>query len=636
MVTSSIYIEKSLTSILTGLQHELCNNQISVVKKNHLTLQRLTNFIAELNCDFFHEKLKDRLRDNINFLHVIPTSLEPLTDDWGRCTYFFSIIGTYKLLIYQPGTPTFLSSIKKDCDLVAIHDNCQQNGAILGMGCACFLADFATYLCCLYQENCFKMKLDSSNFHPNVYEISLETCLQKFVDEDRDAHGRLIEIKDLLLNLSGKDEVKYEIYQPYFYAKDIEVLRGEKQNITTNFYKKISDEEFISILEKRDDCRTYQHIENYFNDNSSNVKQCLFFLKSEPWKIIRDILMSKNGIFRDPILARRWLTMTFDVFEQQLQSSISMSSKTTSIATVTNVSNDIETLERNYDLLKNEKLMEYFTQVQRSLQSLFQSAVIADADIFAIQQSDFNRSIQVIADLVPEAKTILQSISNIIVSISQKGIKKKLDELCNLCVRFPCLPELLARKITIMKRDFIMNLKDNNTIGLCSKLDRIIIANNRTKDWSIQQRLALRDTKVLEACCIQLICKEDINPLRESHAEDIVNKISNAFKNTQLNIQLSKDLSINEQPTFFHRREPFSIPDSFFDQHTNHKFMKRMANNEDPIEYRDRVKQYLMELNADKIQDLLGSIDPSDSQLNPLFILLLEVKKEKKHVCIIS
>ncbi|CAF2529073.1 unnamed protein product [Rotaria sp. Silwood2] len=636
MLTSSIYIEKSLSSIVSGLQEELSNTQTSVVKKNHLVLQQLTNFVAELNCDFFNEKLKDRLKDNINFLHVIPTSSNPLTDEWGRCTYFFAIIGTFKLLIYQPGTPTFISSVEKDSDLVAIHDNCQQNGAILGMGCACFLADFVTYLCSLYQENCTKMKLDSSNFHPSAYKISLETCLQKFVDEDRDSHGRLIEMKDLLLNLGGKNEIKYESFQPYFYAKDIEVLRGEKPILTSHFYKQLSNGEFTSILEKRDYCRTYQHIEKYFHDNSSSIEQCLNFLKSEPWKIIHDTLMNKNGIFKDPILARRWLTITFDIFEQQLASSISMSSNITSATTVINVSNDMEKLERDYDLLRNEKLMEYFTQVQRGLQSLFQSAVVADADIFAIRTPDLSKNIQVIGDLVPEAKTILQSVSNIIVSINQKGIEKKLDELCNLCVRFPCLPELLARKITIMKRDYIMNLKDADTIGLCSKLDTIVKGNNRSKNWSIQQRLAVRDTKILEACCIQLICQDDINPLRATHVEDIANKISNAFKNTQLSVQISKDLTINEQPIFFQRREPFVIPNSFFEQHTNHKFMKRMANNEDPIEYRDRVKQYLMELSSEKIQDLLGSIDPSDTQLNPLFILLLEVKKEKKNSCTIS
>ncbi|CAF3480260.1 unnamed protein product [Rotaria socialis] len=344
------------------------------------------------------------------------------------------------------------------------------------------------------------MKLDSStNFHPNAYKISLETCLQKIVDE------------------------------VLFLCEDIEVLRGEKQDITANFYKNISNEESVSILRIRDHSRTYQNIENYFHEHLSNVEQFLRFLKSEPWKIIHDTLMTKIEIFKDPTLGKRWLTITFDLFEQQLESSITKSSNPMSITTAIHVPCDIERLERDYDLLRNEKLMKYFTQVQRGLQSLFLSAVIADADIFAIRSPDLSKNFQNIDDLVPEAKTILQTISNIFTSISQKRIQNKLDELYNLCVRFPCIPELLARKITVRKRDFIMNLTDNDKIGLCSKLDTIIIANNRTQHLSVQQRLALRDTKKLDACSIQLIRQDEINPLKESRVDDIGNKISPAF-----------------------------------------------------------------------------------------------------------
>lgn len=636
MMASSTYVENSLSSILSGIQEELWNMETSIIRKNQFILQQLTNFTAELNCEFFYEKVRERVNENINFLHVLPISSNPLADHWGRSTYFFAMLGTFKLLIYQPGTPTFISSVTKDSDLVAHHDNCQQNGPILGMGCACFLADFVTCLCRLYQENCSKMKLDSSNFHPNAYEASLETCLQTFVDEDRDAHGRLIEMKDHLLSLGGQKEIKHELFQPYFYAKDIAILRAQKQDSAENLYRPMSSKEFKTILEKRNNDRTYQHLENYFDDDRLNVEQGLSFLKSEPWKIIRENLLKKNGIFKDLTLARRWLNITFDLFEEQLQLSTPTSSIVLSSSAISNVSYDAEKLERDYDLLRNEKLMEYFTQIQRGLQSLFHSAIIADADIFAFRTPDLSKNIQNIADLVPEAKTILQGISNIITTITQRGIEKKLDELCNLSVRFPCLPELVSKKVTIMKRDYIMNLKDNDDIGLCNRLDTIVKTNNRSKNWSIQQRLAARDTKILEACCVQLICQDDINPLRESRVEDIANKISNAFRHTQLSLHLSRDLSINEQPPLFQRREPFSIPNSFFNEHTNHKYMKRMANNEDPIEYRDRIKQYLLELSDEKIQNLLGSIDPSDHQLSPLFILLLEVKKEKKKSCILS
>jgi hypothetical protein len=44
-----------------------CDDELSIMKKSHRILQRLTTFVTELNNEFFNEKLKDRLGDNINF-----------------------------------------------------------------------------------------------------------------------------------------------------------------------------------------------------------------------------------------------------------------------------------------------------------------------------------------------------------------------------------------------------------------------------------------------------------------------------------------------------------------------------------------------------------------------------------------
>lgn len=630
-----MYIETGLSCILSGMENVLCDDQLSMLKKNYHILQRLTNIVVELNCEFFNEKLKDRLRENYNFLHMLSSSNDPLVDSWGRCTYFFSKIGPYTLLIYQPGTPTFLSSVKKDCDLVATHDNCQQNGAILGMSCGCFLAEFVTYLCRLYQDHCSKLQIDSSNFHPKVYTTALETCLKKFVDEDREAHGRLIEMKDLLLTFGGSDEVKYESLWPYFYSKDVNHKYGD-QNWSEMNLSQISSKDYSSILRRRAQYSTYQHLENYFESATSDDEQHFSFINSEIWKIIRENILIKNGIFKDPTLTRRWLAITFDGFEKRFMSVAAATITTEATISDKQTTIEIRQLEHNYDLSKNEKLMEYFTQIQRGLESLFRSAVIADADVFEIRTPDLRRTFEAMGDLVPEIKTILFCLSQTLQVMDQRTLEAKLRDLCNLSIRCPVLPEFLARKVTIMKRNYIMSLKECDAIGLCSKLDTMMRTNNYTKNMSVQRKLAIHDTKILEVCCIRLLCKGDINPLTDD-VQVIVEKIAIDFKKVQSYAQISNELtSTDEQPTYFKRREPFSIPNVFFDHHANHRFMKQMANNEDPDEHRGRVKEYLKELTSDKIQDLLGSIDPSDQELTPLFILLMEVKKEKKKSCVMS
>ncbi|CAF1370630.1 unnamed protein product [Rotaria sordida] len=144
------------------------------------------------------------------------------------------------------------------------------------------------------------------------------------------------------------------------------------------------------------------------------------------------------------------------------------------------------------------------------------------------------------------------------------------------------------------------------------------------KKLTIQQILAIRDTKILEACCIKLLCNDIINPLREQNEMDIVNEISSEFKNIHYAYQISPDLQTsNEAPEEFQRINKFAIPDYFFDRQMNHRFMKCMQN-EPADEHRERVKNYLMSLSGSKISELIGCIDPSESKLNQLLILLLE------------
>ena len=71
---------------------------------------------------------------------------EPLTDHYGRVTYFYIMIGGEKLPVYQPGSVMFESGVKSDSGLNVVAGGSQQNGAILGNGCAVFLAKFQAKL----------------------------------------------------------------------------------------------------------------------------------------------------------------------------------------------------------------------------------------------------------------------------------------------------------------------------------------------------------------------------------------------------------------------------------------------------------------------------------------------------------
>ncbi|CAF3928018.1 unnamed protein product [Rotaria sp. Silwood1] len=623
--------------MLLGMNKDICQSSVSLMKKNHLILRKITQCVADLNAEYYKEILQQQLNPGLfNFIHQSTT---PLEDEWGRVTYFFTMIGPHVILLYQPGTPTFISSVDDKCDLVVNHDNCQQNGAILGRGCACFLAQFMTSLSQQYQYFCTQHMIDSNNFHPSLYAKALDMCLQNFAAKDADAHGRLLEIKDLLLHVGGNQEIKCESIH-LFYLKDIAVEQQNDDNFDRIVHSRLrlSKADFDRLIEKRKQNRTYNKVENYFqivstNDsdkssNNNNNNDGSDFIKSPSWTTMRDGILNKNNIFKDQKLARSWLKITFEQFEQKLQQPVIHAPLPPIL--------DKWALESNYKLEKNEKLMEYYVQLQLGMESIFRSAIIADADIFEINTPNICTILDIVADIIPEVNLILKSISIVIGEASTLMVEKKLKDLCHLSVRFPQLPEKLARKATIMKRNHINKLGERDQIGSSKRFQNMIRPIVGMKKLTIQQILAIRDTKILEACCIKLLCNDIINPLREQDEMEIVKNISSEFKNIHYACQISPDLQTSdEEPEEFQRINKFAIPDYFFDRQMNHRFMKCMK--DEPADaHRERVKHYLMRLSASKISELIGCIDPSESKLNPLLILLLEVQKEKDRFCTIS
>ena len=86
-----------------------------------------------------------------------------VVDSYGRVTYFYCQLGNKKIPIYQPGTIMFECGVTDDSELVVEAHGSQQNGAILGNGCAVFLAKFVTRLIEEYETRCEEAGVDPSD-----------------------------------------------------------------------------------------------------------------------------------------------------------------------------------------------------------------------------------------------------------------------------------------------------------------------------------------------------------------------------------------------------------------------------------------------------------------------------------------
>jgi len=72
----------------------------------------------------------------------------------------------------------FETAIRSDSDLSVVHGGSQQNGAILGNGCATFLAKFLTTLALTYSGFCYDARVNPSGYlYSHLYKSALETAL---------------------------------------------------------------------------------------------------------------------------------------------------------------------------------------------------------------------------------------------------------------------------------------------------------------------------------------------------------------------------------------------------------------------------------------------------------------------------
>ena len=125
-----------------------------VVEQNIQNVTKLSQEIALANKSFFKEKLATKLsEDQMKHIKVVDPELGevPYVDRYGRVTYYYAELAGRKIWLYQPGTIMFESGVK-DGDLKVCSGGSQQNGPILGNGCAAFLCKFVVNLIEQYEK----------------------------------------------------------------------------------------------------------------------------------------------------------------------------------------------------------------------------------------------------------------------------------------------------------------------------------------------------------------------------------------------------------------------------------------------------------------------------------------------------
>ena len=159
------------------------------------------------------------------YIFEIEKGKQPIVDSYGRATYFYSKLGRKRIPIYQPGTFMFESGVVNESPLNVTAHGSQQNGAILGNGCAIFLCKFVAKLCQNYDQDREFKQITKTCLVPECYHAALSNTLTELAYEDKDEHGRLIVMKEALVTLMTDEQLEAK-YTAMFYAKDFSCIRN--------------------------------------------------------------------------------------------------------------------------------------------------------------------------------------------------------------------------------------------------------------------------------------------------------------------------------------------------------------------------------------------------------------------------
>ena len=105
----------------------------------------------------------------------------------------------------------FECGVMSDSELAVEAHGSQQNGAILGNGCAIFLCKFTARLIIAYNKKCEDAEIAIDGpIDNNLYKQALTQVLHACCKEDVSEHGRLLALKDILASLTENKKLDDE------------------------------------------------------------------------------------------------------------------------------------------------------------------------------------------------------------------------------------------------------------------------------------------------------------------------------------------------------------------------------------------------------------------------------------------
>ena len=200
----------------------------------------------------------------------------------------------------------FETGVVSDGNLAVNAHGSQQNGAILGNGCAIFLCKFMTKLTMNYNAVAEEEGVDMYGpFDENVYKTALTNALRENSREDATEHGRLLALKKSLANMTS-EKVLDEKQLACLYLKDIAEAQGQDLNemdedAITEMLDNLPDDEFKATIQKNRKDQSLLPDEEMFQVGSVPISDVLSNIKEAILKKDGIVEPEKQDLFREQV-----------------------------------------------------------------------------------------------------------------------------------------------------------------------------------------------------------------------------------------------------------------------------------------------------------------------------------------------
>lgn len=388
-----------------------------------------------------------------------------------------------------------------------------------------------------YAKNCEDLQFSPKEFLPSAYQMSLREALIEFSGEDAEQHGRLKEIREMLLDFDTDRDLISETDNEMFYINDIDVYREDNPD----------DENMDNILEFMMAYSAFSDWKRLFTEvNVEKVHKRIL-------PKIRDSILNKKGIFPSPKCYQELekhfngvisslskqdcpikdMNVRMDKIKQILNENENslggatprMADKVPTTAGGKNrnkkFDEDIERLRirdqdyfLDYVITDNSKLVEYYIMFKKSLKYYFNNSKFSNS-ILLFDNDNENKSNLDMIKKFPSTYKCTNELIQLIFGPKKKDynptiVTKEIEKASKFASEFYDLAYYINKGLIMAKRDIIMETSD-----ISRKYQALITPAFRQKLlddnlMSTSQIMAVIDVKIIELLIIKLINSREL------------------------------------------------------------------------------------------------------------------------------